>query len=1052
MSCQGRCCAPSTQLPHSSAEREADQFARRTESTVPVGAPGPLAHLLVQPSILPTRGTPLPGEVRGDFEHHTGVDLSPVRVHELPPALAASRGGRAFSTGSDIVLPASPSHAHNHRALAHEIAHVVQHHGGGPSLSDLSSGAPGLVQGDGGMSERDMQLLRGWLATGPDTGRNPGNFVPAPGLTWTFPLPGQSTPRRTDLSRGAICNVNCHQTPEEQRREAERRAEEAHQDALRRAWPGLTASQSTPELDKQGRSIQDDIDASRSAEGQLRLRMFDAAIAAGGNSRAGGATQLDNRIRAAWASAEQAALMIDAVFRASGSDPVPSAVVDPLRMWFVAFYASVSRLFRQLDTDDKLFAGRLARMASSPPPSLTQPATACPGGCHQPAPSNQLRLGPLLDPQPVPGLPVFGLPALPTVLLDATPGPRETRLLQAAASVQEASSKPTWTTATDHFQWATDQLDQLLRRRLEATGGQADLLQNFTYAQEIRRRQQQFLLANPTAVKVPAVFFPKDEVSDRSDASGAHPAARAIPWNLYLTRTPVQDSNHVPTGFEWALHDLTATKGGERTVRTRYQITQFEAFARERLGEANVMNLDPPRSLFEELDHRDFFPAGRLYWRWPASHRDDSIETTASRPFWEWVALVGIAIVVIGSLAFAPFSTPALITFAAGTGLTLGARYLRLEEMKEHGVWTPADTNRFYWEIAQDVLAAATLGVGRVAIAAAEVGNLARAAGAARVWFALRRVEMAAHVVNVGIATADLVGRFREIRDSKTMTKEQKDQAMSQLAAQAVLTGALSIVAFQGSTDLLSGRPVLYLRPDAVNPGRFVATLSTVGARDVLAETAGLSSTRLAQRPRTLEEEFRIARSMPARAIKDDAYDTEVVLSNGHAWRRQAGGKGWCRFSDDPLCFIFGEGGGHHIETFPAERKARQGFWSGTPGNSEFTPNAAAVLRRTQGRPIVYIDGYPDLTPFAVGVVLMPRATLALRDRAAHNLYADTAFARQRGWLTTAGTPDAARVAALRADPADLLTWHHVEFDNIMLLVPRSIHEAAQHAGGYARQ
>lgn len=42
--------------------------------------------------------------------------------------------------------------------------------------------------------------------------------------------------------------------------------------------------------------------------------------------------------------------------------------------------------------------------------------------------------------------------------------------------------------------------------------------------------------------------------------------------------------------------------------------------------------------------------------------------------------------------------------------------------------------------------------------------------------------------------------------------------------------------------------------------------------------------------------------------------------------------------------------------------------------------------------------------------------------------------------------------AALRADPTNPLTWHHAEFDNVLLLVPRSIHRAAQHVGGYAQQ
>jgi len=77
---------------------------------------------------------------------------------------------------------------------------------------------------------------------------------------------------------------------------------------------------------------------------------------------------------------------------------------------------------------------------------------------------------------------------------------------------------------------------------------------------------------------------------------------------------------------------------------------------------------------------------------------------------------------------------------------------------------------------------------------------------------------------------------------------------------------------------------------------------------------------------------------------------------------------------------------------------------------------------------------------------------MALRNRDAHFYEADRALARQWGWRLPNGDPDGARVAALRADPTNPLTWHHVEFDNVMLLVPRSIHQAAQHVGGYAQQ
>ena len=203
-----------------------------------------------------------------------------------------------------------------------------------------------------------------------------------------------------------------------------------------------------------------------------------------------------------------------------------------------------------------------------------------------------------------------------------------------------------------------------------------------------------------------------------------------------------------------------------------------------------------------------------------------------------------------------------------------------------------------------------------------------------------------------------------------------------------------------------------------------------------------------------------MVKASPKRPLSGGDYDSEVILPNGHVWRRQLKRPGeadraegrWCRFSDgDPLCFVFGEGSGHNVQTFAASRVARQGEWSGEPGNSDFTPNNPAALRRANFRPIPYVNDHPVFTEFAEATVLLRRADLAIKDRNLHDDLADEALARQNGWfLPGSNTPDGARVAALRANPADPLTWHHVEGDNIMQLVPRSIHQAAQHSGGFA--
>src|SRR6185437_1229908 len=144
--------------------------------------------------------------------------------HQQPASLVEQRGhDRAFSVGADIVLggPGTGSD----RTLAHEIAHVVQHGGGNHELSDLSGS--GQLHGDGGLSDRDAQAIRDWLAGKSGEGRSitlgPSSFGPAagfgstglppfggPGLTIT--LPGQANWARPRIS---ICNTNCHQTPAE---------------------------------------------------------------------------------------------------------------------------------------------------------------------------------------------------------------------------------------------------------------------------------------------------------------------------------------------------------------------------------------------------------------------------------------------------------------------------------------------------------------------------------------------------------------------------------------------------------------------------------------------------------------------------------------------------------------------------------------------------------------------------------------------------------------------------------------------------------------------
>ncbi|MGN7723736.1 eCIS core domain-containing protein [Chitinophaga sp. 22620] len=103
------------------------------------------------PSVHPDSGTgisaksgghALPVSTRGEMEHHFGSDFSHVRVHTDDRAAEMNRslGAHAFTHGNDIYFNKGrydPSGGNGKRILAHELTHVVQQRGKGPSIQCL---------------------------------------------------------------------------------------------------------------------------------------------------------------------------------------------------------------------------------------------------------------------------------------------------------------------------------------------------------------------------------------------------------------------------------------------------------------------------------------------------------------------------------------------------------------------------------------------------------------------------------------------------------------------------------------------------------------------------------------------------------------------------------------------------------------------------------------------------------------------------------------------------------------------------------------------------
>jgi hypothetical protein len=92
-------------------------------------------------------GSPLDSQTRTFFEFHFGADLSRVRVHTDSNAGRSARSinARAYTLGDDIVFANGeyePAHERGKRLLAHELAHVTQHHSANEQIHRTVTTAP----------------------------------------------------------------------------------------------------------------------------------------------------------------------------------------------------------------------------------------------------------------------------------------------------------------------------------------------------------------------------------------------------------------------------------------------------------------------------------------------------------------------------------------------------------------------------------------------------------------------------------------------------------------------------------------------------------------------------------------------------------------------------------------------------------------------------------------------------------------------------------------------------------------------------------------------
>ncbi|MCG8597435.1 MAG: HNH endonuclease, partial [Kiloniellales bacterium] len=124
--------------------------------------------------------------------------------------------------------------------------------------------------------------------------------------------------------------------------------------------------------------------------------------------------------------------------------------------------------------------------------------------------------------------------------------------------------------------------------------------------------------------------------------------------------------------------------------------------------------------------------------------------------------------------------------------------------------------------------------------------------------------------------------------------------------------------------------------------------------------------------------------------------------------------------------------------TNPRTRLPRtNGRWEGEPGNGDWFSDHPEVLKVTKGKPIRYIDGRPDFSPWVVGEPLVFDASvLDGSSRDFRKIYARLA---QRLGLKT-------KVAAERYLRENKLTPHHLD-ERTVLLVPSALNNNTPHVG-----
>lgn len=367
--------------------------------------------------------------------------------------------------------------------------------------------------------------------------------------------------------------------------------------------------------------------------------------------------------------------------------------------------------------------------------------------------------------------------------------------------VYGATTDAEWRAVLQDFASSTAAMDNMLVYRVPAS---SDTRQGFEYYQGLLQRQQQMQEQHPDAVRIAAVFFPRDEFVDvrREDGETAN-VAKAIPWQFYLYRTDT----------EWVLKDLMSPRSAENRQAISAADQQRIAAGEE---------VDPPLALFEQLNTAIRFPEGILNWTMPVSGVAWRLTTTAEWSLSTWLTAIGIALAALGLILMTAGAATAPVAFGLAAVAGIGSTLADWQEKSEQGMLTDRDLVIGGISIAADLASIFTLGLGKLATVSAQAGSrLAQASLlAGRYLFRARAADLAVNLVQVFAVTGDFLSQYNALKDNTMLSEEDRDSALRRLLLTGIITGGVMLFGVVGGARDLGAGPGGRVRLDVDEAGR----------------------------------------------------------------------------------------------------------------------------------------------------------------------------------------------------------------------------------------